>query len=74
MIEPVSTIQPMTDAIVKPTALRPAQPTSSTESFPGVAERLSQARPAFFALANRPLPYNELSNPAYYALTPLVQP
>ncbi|HHF7345919.1 TPA: ankyrin repeat domain-containing protein [Legionella feeleii] len=80
MIQPVSTIQPMTANILKPTPERvqsttsSAQPALSTGPLlnPGDArpQISNQTRSSFFALANRPLPHNELSNPANYALTP----
>ncbi|KTC95381.1 ankyrin repeat domain-containing protein [Legionella feeleii] len=80
MIQPVSTIQPMTANILKPTPGRlqsttsSAQPALSTGPLlnPGDArpQISNHTRSSFFALANRPLPHNELSNPANYALTP----
>lgn len=80
MIQPVSTIQPMTANILKPTPRRvqsttsSAQPALSTGPLPNPGDARphisNQTRSSFFALANRPLPHNELSNPANYALTP----
>ncbi|WP_412754460.1 ankyrin repeat domain-containing protein [Legionella donaldsonii] len=79
MIQPVSTIEPMTANILKPTPIRvqstssSAQPALSTGPLPNPGDARphipNQTRSSFFALANKPLPHNELSNPANYALT-----